>query len=206
VLVTFGLYALYLLIPIIGAIMCILGRDFHYPILGRRLARYIGYDPAAEEDVLLDEANEERVAASMAHFAIVYPLWGMLPSLIFLLLPSGRSRYLKFHSLQTIIFQAVSTLVTFVLGGLAFVILLASVLPVIVQLQSGAPLDIPPMESIAGFFVFMICLVVVMLIVPLYQILGQWAGLRILQGHEYRYPVIGRWVERWLVKREVAPE
>jgi uncharacterized Tic20 family protein len=206
VLVTFGLYGLYLLIPIIGAVLCVLGRDFSYPILGRRVARYIGYDPAAEDDSPLDETNQERVAASMAHFAIVYPLWGMLPSLIFLLLPGGRSRYLKFQSLQTIIFQAVSTLVTFALGGLAFVILFASVLPVIVSLQSNTPLDMPPMESIAGFFVFLICLMVVVLVVPLYQILGQWAGLRILQGHDYRYPLIGRWVERWLAKRKVAVE
>jgi uncharacterized Tic20 family protein len=169
--------------------------------LGKRLARYIHYDPL-QDDALLDEHNEERVAAAMAHFAVIYPLWGMLPSLLFLILPGGRSRYMKFHAVQTIIFQAFSTLVTLGLGALAFVILIGSMMPVVVQLQTGAPLDMPPMESIFGFFIFLICLMVVLLIVPLYQILGQWAGLRILLGHEYHYPLIGRWVERWLAKRE----
>lgn len=203
-LVTFGLYVVYLALPLIGVVASIAGRDFRYPILGRRLAGYIGYDPAADDDASLDEANEERVAASMAHFAVVYPLWGMFPALLFLLLPGEKSRYMKFHALQTIVFQAISTLVTFALGGLAFVVLLGSMLPVVIALQSGKPLVTPPIESMLGFFVFLLCLMVFLLIAPLYQIVGQWAGLMLLLGREYRYPLIGRWAERWLEKREVA--
>ncbi len=39
-IVLFGFFVLYLLLPIIGAIACALGKDFRYPILGERLARY----------------------------------------------------------------------------------------------------------------------------------------------------------------------
>ncbi len=202
VLVTVGLYGLYLLIPIVGAVMCIMGRDFRYPTIGKRLARYIGYDPAAEDDSPLDEANQERVAASMAHFAIVYPFWGMLPSLIFLILPGGRSRYLKFQCLQTIVFQAVSTLVTLGLGALSFIVFVILLIVTVLPFMSDPGMYQPTLESVLPIFIFLLCLMVVLLIVPLYQILGQWAGLRILQGREYRYPLIGRWVERWLAKRE----
>jgi len=33
--------------------------------------------------------------------------------------------------------------------------------------------------------------------VPLLHILGQWAGYRVLKGDHYRYPLIGRLVEKW---------
>jgi uncharacterized Tic20 family protein len=199
-LVTVVLYAVYLLIPLIGAVRCALGHDFRYPLLGHRLARMIGYDPATDADAPLDEADEERFAAAMAHFAIVYPLWGMLPSLIFLLLPGERSRYMKFHALQTIIFQAVSTIVTFGLGVLSFGVLLAAAIPFV----SNPNTYQPTLENITPVFIFLLCLMVTLLIVPLYQIIGQWAGLRLLQGHDYHYPIIGRLVEHWLEKREQA--
>ena len=37
----FGLLALYFVFPIIAAIACALGKDFRYPLLGDRLARYL---------------------------------------------------------------------------------------------------------------------------------------------------------------------
>jgi hypothetical protein len=40
----------------------------------------------------------------------------------------------------------------------------------------------------------------VMLLVPLFHILGQWAGYRILEGDDYRYPLVGRLVEKWSAK------
>lgn len=198
VLATLALYAVYLLIPIVGAVRCAMGRDFCYPVLGDRLARYIGYDPAADDDSALDESHEERVAVSMGHFGIVYPLWGMLVPFVFLAARGGRSRYLKFESLQIIVFQAISTLMTLGLGALAFLILLAALLPFVIN--SSAAFG-PSMESLFAFLIFLICLMVILLVVPLYQILGQWAGLRVLQGREYRYPLVGRWVEGWLAKR-----
>jgi uncharacterized membrane protein len=39
---------------------------------------------------------------------------------------------------------------------------------------------------------------VLILIVPLLHILGQWAGYRILKGENYRYPWIGKLVEKRL--------
>jgi uncharacterized membrane protein len=44
----------------------------------------------------------------------------------------------------------------------------------------------------------------ILLAVPLLHILGQWAGYRVLKGDEYRYPIVGRLVERW-VARKTSP-
>jgi uncharacterized Tic20 family protein len=199
---TILLYAIYLLIPVIGAVKCVLGQDFRYPLLGDRLARMVGYDPSADNDAPLDSANEERFAAAMGHFAIVYSLWGMLPSLIFLLVPKVQSRYMKFQSLQTIAFQLVSLLISIVLGIITLALFITSAATTLLPYIQNPRIYQPTPEMFLPFFLFLLCLMMVALIVPLFQIVGQWAGLRLLQGREYRYEIIGRQVERWLAKRE----
>lgn len=201
-LLTFALYAVYLLIPVVGAVRCALGQDFRYPLLGNRLARMIGYDPTADADAPLDAASEERFAAAMGHFAIVYPLWGMLPSLIFLILPGARSRTMQFQALQTMIFQAISSLVILVLGTLSFIIFFVGMATIIMPYVSNPNTYQPSLAGFIPIFLFLFCLMVIVLIVPLYQIVGQWAGLRLLRGYDYHYAVIGRWTERRLAKRE----
>jgi uncharacterized membrane protein len=42
---------------------------------------------------------------------------------------------------------------------------------------------------------------VLLMLVPLLHILGQWAGYRVLKGDDYRYPVIGRLVERQIANK-----
>ena len=201
---TVALYAVYLIIPVIGAIKCATGHDFRYPLLGDRLARMIGYDPSADSDAPLDAVNEERFAAAMAHFAIVYPLWGMAPSLIFLLLPGARSHYMKFQALQTIIFQAISSIVTIGLSMLAFILFINVLTTIVMPFIQNPGMFQPSIASLTPIFLFLLCLLLSVLLVPLYQIVGQWAGLRLLQGREYRYDIIGRLVERWLAKRAAA--
>ena len=78
-IVMFGFLALYFVLPVIAAVACALGRDFRYPILGNRLARYLEYDPAKEER--LNEDHEFRWVAGMGHFSVIIALWGMLAPL-----------------------------------------------------------------------------------------------------------------------------
>lgn len=197
-IVALACYAVYLIFPVIGAVMCALGREFHYPLLGSRLARSIGYDPARAEGGL-DEEHQDRFAVSMGHFSVIFPLTGMLVPVVLWTTQGARSRFVRFQTVQTVVFQLVGTLALFGLGLLAFLILVGGMLPFILALSSGGP---PPMEGLLAVFIFLICLLVIVLVVPLFQILGQWAGLRVLQGRDYRYPLLGRRVEEWLAKRE----
>ena len=75
----FGFLALYFVFPIWAAISCALGRDFRYPILGYRLARYLEYSPATQD--WLNDYHEHRWVAAMGHFAVIIALWGMLAPL-----------------------------------------------------------------------------------------------------------------------------
>ncbi|HSB00651.1 MAG TPA: DUF4870 domain-containing protein [Anaerolineales bacterium] len=205
--VFFGFFALYLLLPIVAAIACALGKDFHYPLLGNRLARYLGYDPIQkpEEKVWLIEDHEFRWVAAAGHFSILVLLWGMLAPLTAWMLYGKRSLFLKFQSIQTLVYQAGVTALYFV-GGLFYGIgLFALIVSMggIGQPGSNSSLGIVGIV-IAGIFLLLGS--VILLVIPLFHILGQWAGYRVLKGDDYRYPLVGRLVDQWIAKETVSEE
>jgi uncharacterized Tic20 family protein len=206
-LLIFGLFALYLVFPIIAAIVCAFGKDFRYPFLGHRLARYLGYDPAQklQDQTWLEEDHEFRWVAAMGHFSILVVLWGMLAPLTAWILQGKNSPFLKFQSIQTLAYQGVATIL-FLVGGFIYAFGLI-LFPIMLFSGFSSNLDSP--TSIIGLIIFIGILLVAMaiiLIVPLLHILGQWAGYRVLKGEDYHYPWIGRLVERWSSKHSTLKE
>ncbi|HEY3473033.1 MAG TPA: DUF4870 domain-containing protein [Anaerolineales bacterium] len=207
-LVLFGYFALYLLLPVLAAIACALGRDFRYPILGHRLTHYLHYEPAqeAEGQLWLHEDHEFRWVAAMGHFSILILLWGMLAPLTALILQGKHSFFLRFQSIQTLVYQAGTTLL-FVAGGM--ISALASVALPLLSLSVFA-VDPDSLLLPVGLIVFiallLLPLVIILLIVPLFHILGQWAGYRVLKGDNYRYPLVGKLVEKHISKKSALEE
>jgi uncharacterized Tic20 family protein len=206
-IVMFGFSALYFLLPIIAAVACAFGRDFHYPILGDRLVRYLGYDPAhtAEEQTRLVEDREFRWVAGMGHFSILIMLWGMLAPLTAGILYGKHSTFLKFQSIQTLVFQAA---VTILYVGAGFLYLFGFLLLIAVTGLTGEP-DLNSSMGMSGIVIlgvsFLISFVIVLLI-PFLHILGQWAGYRVLKGDDYRYPLIGPMVDEWISRKSAIEE
>ena len=201
-IIVFGGFALYLLLPFIAAVACALGRDFRYPIMGPRLVWYLEYDPAqkSEGQAWLHEDREFRWVAAMGHFSILIMLWGMLAPLTAWILQGKNSFFLKFQSIQTLVYQAATTILYFV-GG--FLYLLGIVLLFAIMGGIGAP-DLNSSMGIGSIVVLGVLLLiaaVLILIVPLLHILGQWAGYRVLKGDDYRYPLVGGLVERWMTRQ-----
>ena len=64
-------------------ILCAFGRDFRYPIMGKRLERYLGYKSlkATDQSSWLVEDHEFRWVAAMGHFGILIMFWGMFAPL-----------------------------------------------------------------------------------------------------------------------------
>jgi len=83
-----------------------------------------------------------------------------------------------------------STVVYF--GGAIFFILFIGGLDA-ANLDSGFG-----MIGLVVFLGSMLCVFGVVLLVPLLHIMGQWAGYRILKGDDYRYPIVGKLIERRL--------
>ena len=206
-IVVFGIFALYFLLPVIAAIACVLGRDFRYPIMGDRLARYLEYNPAlrVEEHTRLIEDREFRWVAGMGHFSILIMLWGMLAPLTACILYGRRNTFLRFQSIQTLVFQAG---VTILYLGAGSMFLFGFLLLVVVIGFTGEP-NLNSSMRMIGIVILggsLLISFVIVLLIPLLHILGQWAGYRVLKGDDYRYPWIGRIVDKWISKNSAIEE
>ena len=200
----FGLIGIYFALPVIGAIACALGKDFRYPFMGKRLAGYLEYGSSLEQE-WLNEDHEDRWVTSMGHFSVIIMLWGILIPVTAWILQGKRSLFLRFQTIQTLFFQISVTLLFF--GGMFLYVAGAFVLLGAIGLSGDPGLSTPTgMVGLVAFIVLMLIVVVIILIVPLFHIMGQWAGYRVLKGDNYRYPVIGKLVEKRLLQSSMASE
>ncbi|MCC6299141.1 MAG: DUF4870 domain-containing protein [Anaerolineales bacterium] len=193
---TFALLGAYFILPVIAALACALGRDFHYPIMGYRLAKYLNY--VSENEGELNEAHEDRWVAAAGHFSVIIALWGLLAPVTAWILQGKRSAWLKFQSAQAIALHACALLLGFVAGILyvsGFVVFIA-----LTGISGDAAMSSGPgLVALLIMFGLMAIALLILLLVPLFHIMGQWAGYRVLKGDDYRYPLIGGLVARWVI-------
>ncbi|RPJ17061.1 MAG: DUF4870 domain-containing protein, partial [Chloroflexi bacterium] len=102
----FGLMGVFFLTGIIGAISCLLGRDFRYPVLGKWLERYLAYDASSESP--LDETHEDDWVAGICHATIILRLWGIATPLVVWFTQKERSARLRFQSMQAFVYQGIA--------------------------------------------------------------------------------------------------
>ena len=196
-----GLLGIYFLLPIIAAIACGMGKDFRYPIMGNKLAKYLGYAQADNDPEWLVQDHEERWVAAMGHLTVIVFLWGILAPLTAWMLRDKQSLFLKFQSVQTVAYQAFATLlytgagVIYMFGFTIFLGLTGF------EGNSNGSITSTSMLGLVFLVVTMIIAMLIILIMPLLHILGQWAGYRVLKGDDYHYPLVGRLVENWMVNR-----
>ncbi|MEP7134217.1 MAG: DUF4870 domain-containing protein [Chloroflexota bacterium] len=196
----FGSFGLYLLLPVIAAVACAFGKDFRYPIMGNRLARYLGYDSDTEQEWLIEE-HEDRWVAAMGHFSVIILLWGILAPLTAWILQGKRGLFMRFQSIQTLIYQALATLLY--VAGMALYTFGFFVFMALTGLGGGNALSSSTgMVGMGVLLISMLFAIGIVLLLPLFHIMGQWAGYRVLKGDDYRYPVVGRLVEKWLTKNQ----
>ena len=198
----FLLVGVYYALPVIAAFACAFGMDFRYPIMGNRLASYLDYDPSRsdEDQTWLVEEHEDRWVVSMGHFAVIIVLWGTLAPIFAWTMEGKRRLFLKFQSAQTVVYQA-GLMLLFLAAGFFYVF---GFVVFILTIGFGGDIALDSASSMIGAVVFLVLLLVAMLIllvIPLFHIMGQWAGYRVLKGDDYHYPIVGRLVEKQFIKK-----
>lgn len=138
--------------------------------------------------------SDEKLMSAVAHF------FGPLVAIIVWITQKEKSRFVKFQALQALAFDMMLFLVTGVsslcIFGAMFLGISASMLGAFNT--SSAPEDIVLLFFMAPFmfpFLTFACILPFSLLITVVRLI---ASISILNGRDYRYPFVGKWVENFL--------
>lgn len=181
------LIGVYVLVGLAAAVACLAGRDFAYPFLGPGIRRMLAGSSAAAE---------ERLVAGAAHAGMFTPMTGMLVPLLAWVLPRPNSAFLRYHSLQALIFQAASTLTAMMFSALLLVLSIPLIVTTVAVWRSPSPS--PALVILTLIFLLIVALfgLLAALAVPVFGVFAFFAMIKVPRGKDYRYPLVGRlkWV------------
>lgn len=194
-IVMFGMMGLFFLTGIIGAVSCLLGHDFRYPLIGKRLERHLPYSA----DSLINETQEDNWVAGICHATAILQLWGIITPFIVWFTQKDRSVYLRFQAMQAVIYQGIAVVAYLVGMALYMLVFFAMFFIPLAAAGITRSSEIPApagMTLLILFGIIMIFWTVFTLLVPIYYLLAGLASLRTIQGRPFRYPIIGRLLEK----------
>lgn len=193
----FGVLGLSFITGIAGAVYCLVGRDFRYPFLGKWLERYLSYDPDPETQIA--ETQEDNWVSGVCHATAILQLWGVVTPLIVWFSQKERSARLRFQSMQAFVYQLIA-FAAYMLGMAAYMVFFFGMFSTLIlgsSLGGGRDLQgVPAIMMLVFFAVMMLFWLLVMIVMPIYYLLAGWAGLRVIRGHHFRYPILGKLIER----------
>jgi hypothetical protein len=139
--------------------------------------------------------QEERTLAALAHGSVLLGamtsgLGGILAALVIWLVQKEKSAYVAFQALQALVYQAVVFVVTMVAWccwGLLWMLLILVPLTSNPQAYDAAP----P----AGLWVGLVLMIIPLGLWGLAILYGLWGAVRCLNGADFRYAIVGRWLK-----------
>jgi uncharacterized Tic20 family protein len=150
-----------------------------------------------EEEITPKPVDQnDRIMAAMAHITVLLPLMGVIAPIIIWATQRDKSEFVGFQALQAAIYQ-LSMIILYFLGMACYMCsFIALLIPVsFSQAGSGASA-----EWLGVFFPFLV-LGLFLVVGIAYVIYGVVATILVLQGKDFRYILIGRWVEGYLSRQ-----
>ena len=140
-------------------------------------------------------SQDERALAALAHASIVLGVFtsgmgGIVAALVIWLVQKEKSAYVAFQALQALVYQIATFLVT-MLAWCCWVALWMVMILVPLINNPGAYDVNPPPGLWAGLFL----MAVPFAIWGLTILYGLWGAVRSLGGHDFRYAIIGNWLQ-----------
>ena len=138
-----------------------------------------------------NKGTEDRLLAVVAHSSVVAQGIGILVGVFVYIMYREKSRYSAFQALQAAVFQLVNLIITIGMWMAWGVLYSLSMIPLIRQAESN-PDSAPP----AIFWISMISMVIPLIYMILIGFYGLWGAYRTWQGKDFRYLLIGNWLEK----------
>jgi uncharacterized Tic20 family protein len=141
----------------------------------------------------LSLTSDEKLMGAVAH------IFGPVAALIVWATQKDGSRFVKFQSLQALIFDLFIILTTMVLFfcffGVIFLGMFASIFAAVENASSSNDFGMFFAFPFIFPFAMMLCTTPVSMIILAFRLV---AGVSILNGRDYRYPLAGKWLENFL--------
>jgi uncharacterized Tic20 family protein len=139
--------------------------------------------------------SDERTLAALAHF------FGIIGALIVWVLQKDKSPFVRFQSLQSLVFEALIIALNMVLMmclfGAMFFGVFGAFIASINHLHSQGDVGPWMMLPVAFPFLMFSCFLPISLVIFIARIV---ATVSVASGQDFRYPWIGRWLEKALDK------
>jgi len=138
---------------------------------------------------------DEKMMGTLAH------IFGSLAAIIVWAIQKDKSRFVKFQALQALIFDVIIAVgmgaIFFCIFGIGFIGMSGSIISVMNNPSSGN--EVSPLFLLPIIFPFMIfgCILPFSFIILIIRLI---AAISILNGRNYYYPVIGKWLDHFLDK------
>ena len=190
----FGSWGIFFLGGFLGALFCMLNRDFRYPIIGSWLKKKLLDSQTTDAEF---EKWEENWVSGICHSTVILRFWGIATPLTLWLLQKDNSAKIRFQALQAALYQllAIAASIVTTMVGMAVYILFIVFLAIGVNSASPATDGEMPVWlgaiSIMFIGVFMLYGLVSFVIVPVYYLMALIGSFRIINGHEFHYPILG---------------
>jgi uncharacterized Tic20 family protein len=140
---------------------------------------------------LENKNTENRLLAALAHGSIVTQGIGVLVGVVVYITQRDKSRYVAFQGLQAAVFQLINLIITIGLWVVWGVFYGLSMIPLIMQAENN-PDAAPP----AIFWISLIAMVIPLIYMVVVGLYGLWGAVRTWQGKDFRYLILGRWLEK----------
>lgn len=146
---------------------------------------------AIEQTPAGEISAEHRLLAALAHASAMVQGVGVLVGVLVYITQREKSRYAAFQALQAAVFQLINLGLIIAMWLIWTAAITVGTIPLI-RLAESAPSDAPP----ALFWWMMGSMMIPLVYMLVVMAIGLWAGLRTWKGRDFRYPLIGPWLER----------
>ncbi|GAG95342.1 unnamed protein product [marine sediment metagenome] len=136
-------------------------------------------------------STENRLLAALAHGSVVTQGLGILVGVVVYITQREKSRYAAFQGLQAAVYQLVNLIIVigmWVVWGFFYGLSILS----LIKLEETNPDAAPP----AIFWIAMISMFIPLIYMVLVGLYGLWGALRTWQGKDFKYLIIGSWLEK----------
>ena len=141
------------------------------------------------------EVQNDRIMAALAHISVIIPTVGVIAPIVIWATQKDRSRFVAFQALQATVYQLLMILFWFVGMG-CYVAAIFVTIPIAVVAENNYGSTVGAAFPVIPFLV----LGLVLLFAFAWVVYGIVAAVMVFQGKNFKYILIGNWLERYLEK------